>query len=94
VDFHATAESGETVEGGDIIGIVEENEVISLRIIVPPAIYPVGSTQLPTGTYAVTDPWERVKDDDGDEHALLHADVAGARARVPTGASCLWTSRL
>jgi V/A-type H+/Na+-transporting ATPase subunit A len=67
--FRATAEAGDRVEGGDIIGIVQENEVIALRIMVPAGVSG-RLDELSSGTYAVTDQVGTVVDDDGTKHAL------------------------
>jgi V/A-type H+/Na+-transporting ATPase subunit A len=67
--FRATAEAGDRVEGGDIIGIVQENEVIALRIMVPAGVSG-RLDEVSSGTYAVTDQVGTVVDDDGTEHAL------------------------
>ncbi len=69
-DFHATASEGDRVAGGDIIGIVEENELISQRIMVPPGL--AGTiTGIHSGTFTVTDPVGTLVDDSGAEHPLL-----------------------
>jgi len=53
--FHATARPGDTVQQGDVIGIVQENEVITHRIMVP-----VGLSgrieRIESGTYTVDQP--------------------------------------
>ncbi|MDF1542232.1 MAG: V-type ATP synthase subunit A [Anaerosomatales bacterium] len=68
--FRAMVDAGQRVEGGDVIGIVQENEVIALRIMVPPGL---GGriTEIASGTYTVTDPVGTLVDDDGGEHPLL-----------------------
>ncbi len=69
-DFHATASEGDVVEGGDIIGIVEENELISQRILVPPGVSG-RIKEIHSGTYTVTDPVGTLVDEPGAEHPLL-----------------------
>ncbi len=69
-DFHATANEGDVVEGGDIIGIVEENELISQRILVPPGVSG-RIKEIHSGTYTVTDPVGTLVDESGAEHPLL-----------------------
>ncbi|MBS3956431.1 MAG: V-type ATP synthase subunit A [Clostridiales bacterium] len=68
--FHALARAGEHLEAGDIIGVVQENNVISQRIMVPPTVN--GRLEhLESGTYTVTDPVGRLIADDGTPHELL-----------------------
>ncbi len=68
--FHATARTGDTVHEGDVIGIVQENEVITHRIMVP-----VGTNgrleRIESGTYTVDQPVGRLVADDGAEVDLL-----------------------
>ncbi|MDP2182211.1 MAG: V-type ATP synthase subunit A [Actinomycetota bacterium] len=53
--FHATAKAGDTVSEGDVIGIVQENEVITHRIMVPIGLS--GRVQhIESGTYTVEQP--------------------------------------
>ncbi|HSW43141.1 MAG TPA: V-type ATP synthase subunit A, partial [Patescibacteria group bacterium] len=68
--FHATAAEGDLVEGGDIIGIVEENELISQRILVPPGVSG-RIAEIQSGTFTVTDPVGMLVDDAGTERPLL-----------------------
>lgn len=67
--FRATAEAGDRVKGGDVIGIVQENEVIALRIMVPPGI-DGRIEEIGSGTYTVDEPVGRLVADDGTEHPL------------------------
>ncbi len=67
--FHATAKASEHLEGGDVIGIVQENEVIAQRILVPPGV--AGHVEhIESGTYTVTDTVGRLVADDGTAHDL------------------------
>ena len=67
--FRATVEAGQRVGGGDVIGIVQENEVIALRIMVPPGIEG-RITGIASGTYAVDEPVGTLTADDGTAHEL------------------------
>ncbi len=69
--FHATVKPKDRVVGGDIIGIVQENEVITHRIMVPPNLS--GRIEsIESGTYTVEQPVGKLKaDDGGEEHDLL-----------------------
>ena len=67
--FRATVQTGERVQAGDVIGIVQENEVIALRIMVPPGL--AGRiAEIGSGTYTVTDTVGTLLDDEGDKHPL------------------------
>ncbi len=68
--FRATAQAGDRVEAGDVIGVVQENEVIALRILVPPGLHG-RVADIASGTYTVTDPVGTLVDDDGGQHPLL-----------------------
>jgi V/A-type H+-transporting ATPase subunit A len=68
-DFVATAEVGATVVGGQIIGTVQENEVLSHRIMVPPHVEGVIES-LESGSYTVTDTIGRLRAQDGTTHDL------------------------
>jgi len=58
--FHATVAAGDIVEGGDVIGIVQENEVITHRIMVPPRVS--GTVEdIASGTYTVEQPVGHVR---------------------------------
>ncbi len=63
--FTATAEEGCEVEGGDILGVVQESKVIEHKILVPPAIR--GKLlELKEGEFTVQDCIGRVQTDKGD----------------------------
>ncbi|PKQ30393.1 MAG: V-type ATP synthase subunit A [Actinobacteria bacterium HGW-Actinobacteria-10] len=54
-EFEATAKVGDVVGAGDVIGIVQENEVITHRIMVPPNVS--GRIEsIASGTYTVEQP--------------------------------------
>ena len=64
--FHATAKPGDTVTGGDIVGYVDETEVIRHKIMVP-----VGKIDhVLTGEYTVTDEIGVITADDGTKVSL------------------------
>ncbi|MDH4139393.1 MAG: V-type ATP synthase subunit A [Coriobacteriia bacterium] len=68
--FHATAKVGDHVASGDVVGLVQENEVITLRITVPPDVS--GRIEnIESGTYTVENPVGTLVADDGTKHDLL-----------------------
>ncbi len=68
-EFTATAEAGQEVEGGDIIGTVEENELITQHIMVPPGLSGrLG--EIKSGTYTVDDTISELTGEDGITHEL------------------------
>ena len=62
--FEAQREFGDRVEAGDVLGVVQETEVITHRVMVPPK---KGGTviELRTGDFKVTDRIGKIKCDDG-----------------------------
>lgn len=69
-DFVATVAPGTRVEGGSIIGTVQENVVIEHRVMVPPGV--CGTiTAIESGTYTVEQPVGQLSTDSGDEIELL-----------------------
>ncbi len=69
-EFAATVSAGARVSAGDVVGLVQENEVIEHRIMVPPGVFGeiVG---IESGSYTVEQPIGRVRTDAGDEIDLL-----------------------
>ncbi len=68
--FHATAKAGDVVEGGDVIGIVQENAVITLRIMIPPNVS--GKIEsIESGTYTVEQPVGKLRTEAGETVDLL-----------------------
>ena len=68
-EFTATVEPGAQVRAGQILGTVQENEVLQHRILVPPHVSGT-LTELRSGTYTVTDPIGTVRDAHGVDHEL------------------------
>ena len=62
--FHATAKPGDRVTGGDIVGYVDETEVIRHRIMVPVGVIGTIDHML-TGEYTVTDEIGVITAEDG-----------------------------
>lgn len=62
--FEASAKKGDRVTGGDVYGYVRENEVVKLKIMVPPGKSGV-IADLFSGYYTVTDPVGKLTLDDG-----------------------------
>ena len=68
-DFVATAAVGEAVTGGDILGWVQETEVVVHKIMVPPAV--MGTlTAICPGAHTVEDTVAVVTDEKGKEHPV------------------------
>jgi len=60
--FHAHVKEGDRISGGDVIGVVQENEVISHKIMAPPSV--VGRVEsISGGTYTVDQPIGLVADE-------------------------------
>ena len=67
--FTPTAKSGDSVTGGDVLGTVQETEVVLHKIMVPPGI--VGKVKSITeGDYHVTDTVAVVEDENGAEFPI------------------------
>ena len=69
-DFEPIVAAGESVSGGAIIGVVQENEVIEHRILVPPGLS--GEiVRIDAGQFTVEEPVGVLRAEDGSEHSLL-----------------------
>ena len=70
--FVPEAGKGDTVEVGDLLGTVQETEVITHRVLVPPTVE--GSLTLSwiaeEGEYTIDDVIAKVQGEDGEEHEL------------------------
>ncbi|MDY0341235.1 MAG: V-type ATP synthase subunit A [Coriobacteriia bacterium] len=68
-EFVSTVAPGARVNGGDIIGTVQENVVIEHRIMVPPTL--AGEiVEITSGSYVVTDTVAQLRDDAGALHDI------------------------
>ena len=67
--FHATAKPGDTVTGGDIVGYVDETEVIRHKIMVPVGVSGKIDHVL-TGEYTITDEIGVITQNDGTKFSL------------------------
>ncbi len=67
--FKATAKVGDKVEGGDLIGTVQETEIVLHKIMVPAGISGV-IKEINSGEYTVTDTVATVEDANGDTHEI------------------------
>ncbi|MDD3861586.1 MAG: V-type ATP synthase subunit A [Candidatus Gracilibacteria bacterium] len=68
--FKPLKSKGDTVQGGDIIGEVEETTLINHKIMVPPTIGKATLTDIKSGEYTIDDVVAEVKDEDGKSHEL------------------------
>ncbi|EJW04791.1 V-type proton ATPase catalytic subunit A [Edhazardia aedis USNM 41457] len=60
------------LNGGDVIGFVKENELITLKILVPPKAHGLLTFLAPNGSYTLNDVIYRLKNDDGEEDFFLY----------------------
>ena len=67
--FKATAKAGDRVSSGDVIGTVQETEIVLHRIMVPAGISGV-IKEISSGEYTVTDTVAVVVDDDGNPREI------------------------
>lgn len=68
-EFVPTAKVGDSVSGGDIIGTVQETEIVSHKIMIPPAVE--GKIkEIKSGSFTVTDTVAVVETADGKEVAV------------------------
>ena len=81
-EFTPVVSAGARVEGGDIIGTVQENSVIEHRIMVPPGL--AGTIEsIAAGSYTVTEPVGRLTADDGTVHDLVMMQTWPVRVPRP-----------
>ncbi|MDD7595514.1 MAG: V-type ATP synthase subunit A, partial [Clostridiales bacterium] len=67
--FEATAQRGNRVSGGDILGVVQESEALAHKIMVPPKMKGT-LISIRSGDFRVTDKIGVLEDDDGNVHEL------------------------
>ena len=67
--FKATLEVGDKVEAGDVIGTVQETDIVLHKIMVPGKISGIVK-EIASGEYTVTDIVAKVEDEAGDIHEL------------------------
>ena len=67
--FEPALEAGAKVRGGDVLGYVQETEVVRQKIMVPPALSGTVSS-VSAGEYTVTDQVAVIVDDRGTEHSV------------------------
>ena len=67
--FSATAKPGDTVTGGDVLGTVQETDIVLHKIMVPPTVSGV-LTSIESGDFKVTDKIGAIKLEDGSEYEL------------------------
>ncbi len=83
-EFSATVSIGTAVTPGDIVGTVQENEVIEHRIMVPPNVH--GEiVAISSGSYTVEQPVGRLRTPDGSEIDLLMMQTWPVRIPRPFG---------
>ena len=67
--FDATAKVGDRVEGGDVIGTVQETDIVLHKIMVPAGISGTVK-EINSGSYKVTDNVAVVEDEKGEKHEI------------------------
>ena len=67
--FKATAKVGDRVEGGDVIGTVQETEIVLHKIMVPAKVKGV-IKDIRSGEFTVTDTVATLEDENGNTHKL------------------------
>jgi V/A-type H+/Na+-transporting ATPase subunit A len=72
-DFKATANTGQQVKGGDVLGEVEETTLITHKIMVPPTIKVGTIKEINGGSYTVKDIVAKIEDADGKMHEIAMA---------------------
>lgn len=68
-DFQATAKPGDKVEGGDVIGTVQETSSVLHKIMIPPKMSGTLET-IQSGSFTVLDTVAVLRDENGDKHQL------------------------
>ena len=66
-EFKPTAKVGDRVVGGDILGTVQETDIVLHKIMVPPTVSGT-ITSLNAGSYSITDKIGSVKQEDGSDY--------------------------
>ena len=81
-EFAPTASKGDVVMGGDIIGTVQETEVLEHKIMVPPMLSGT-ITSISSGSYTVTEPVAVLTDESGKTHDIFLAQSWPIRTPRP-----------
>ena len=68
-NFKPSVKSGEKVQEGDIIGLVDETKLIVHKIMVPPGIEGT-VTEITGGKYTIIEPIAKIKDNNGNMHDI------------------------
>lgn len=69
-DFKPSKSKGESVSGGDILGEVQETNLIAHRIMVPPTIESATVESIQTGSFTIDDVVAEIKDNNGKTHKI------------------------
>lgn len=80
--FEATAQRGNRVSGGDILGVVQESEALAHKIMVPPKMKGT-LISIRSGDFRVTDKIGVLEDDDGNVHELTLMQKWSVRVARP-----------
>ena len=68
-NFKPSVKSGDKVQEGDIIGLVDETKLIVHKIMVPPGIEGT-VTEITGGKYTIIEPIAKIKDNNGNMHDI------------------------
>jgi V/A-type H+-transporting ATPase subunit A len=71
--FFPIATAGKPVEGGDVLGTLEETKRIEHRVLVPPGVKGELESIVPEGEYTVAEPIALLRTEDGEKQlAMMH----------------------
>ncbi|PIT97716.1 MAG: V-type ATP synthase subunit A [Candidatus Andersenbacteria bacterium CG10_big_fil_rev_8_21_14_0_10_54_11] len=93
-DFSPAAAAGSVVAGGDILGTVQETDIIEHKIMVPPHLAGKLVTVAPAGHYTVTDVVASLKVSDGTMHDITLAQRWPIRHPRPVARKLMPTAPL
>lgn len=68
--FTPKATKGDTVQGGDVIGVVQESSIIEHRVMIPPQIQGTLSDVVSEGEYTIIEDIATVTDETGTKHTI------------------------
>ena len=85
-DFKATKNKGDQVVAGDVLGEVEETNLIMHKIMLPPTIAKATIEDIKSGSFTLKDTVATVKDEDGKSHDITMVQKWSIRIPRPVKA--------
>ncbi len=85
-DFKATKNKGDQVVAGDVLGEVEETNLIMHKIMLPPTIKKATIEDIKSGSFTLKDTVATVKDEDGKSHDITMVQKWSIRRPRPVKA--------